>query len=84
MLADGYFLVDTHIGYQGDNWGVFFCAENFFDEDYLQSVALGADPTPFSNLNRPRTLGVILDAEFWSCLQFLRADRLFGRSACII
>ena len=64
VLVDSYFLVDTRIGYETDNWGVFFYAENLFDEEYLLSVDRALDPLPVGNLGRPRTLGVILEAAF--------------------
>ena len=64
VLVDSFFLVDTRIGYKADNWGVFFYAENLFDEDYLLSVDRALEPLPGGNLGRPRTLGVILEAAF--------------------
>lgn len=64
VRVDSYFLVDTRIGYQTENWGVFFYAENLLDEDYLLSVDRALEPFPGGNLGRPRTLGVILETEF--------------------
>lgn len=61
-----YTVFNGRVGYRSTHWGAYFYAKNLFDENYVAAVSrFNDDPALWTaNLGRPRTLGLILEANY--------------------
>lgn len=64
--TDSRFVTNARVGYKADHYGVFIFAQNVFDAQYLLSTGPNAiqPGATFGTVGQPRTLGVILEAQF--------------------
>lgn len=58
---DAYTLVNTRVGYEWGNYGVFGLVENLLDANY---IARAKGQPDYHNLSKPRTLSVRFEAAF--------------------
>jgi iron complex outermembrane receptor protein len=64
LKQDAFALVNARVGYEAENYGIYFYVNNLFDEEYVTTAFVGAAPDPLAAYGDRRTFGIQVQTDF--------------------